>query len=201
MLQWLATITESILSIGVLGILLSMIVEGTGLPFPGDMLLAFYGFEAFKGRFHLTVVIAMSISGYLIGTVCSYLLSRHFGERLFQQLHRLPFISQANVRHTAQLMHRYGPIILAPGRFFPGLRSISSYAAGLSNLEFLPFLFYTIIGTTLWCTATVLLGYWFGEHIQEIMHMVQTYMMYISGAVIVGFAVFIWYRYNRGRTT
>ena len=99
------------------------------------------------------------------------------------------------MNRTTALMERFGPWLLIPGRFLPGVRSVSSYVAGLGEMEFRSFLVYTMVGAILWCGTWVSVGYWFGEHLDTILHMAQSTLTWVTGAGIACLLlIWIWRR-------
>ncbi|WP_081411909.1 DedA family protein [Alicyclobacillus herbarius] len=198
LLASLSQLVEGIFRIGYPGIVIALIIEGLGLPFPGDAVMAFYGFAAAKGNFRLDGVIVCSLIGYLFGCTIAYLVSRRIGRDAIDRLANLRWFNSRSLLRTSRLIDRYGPLLLIPGRFLPGVRSVSPYVAGIAGMELEPFLIYTGIGAALWCSAWVCVGFWFGEHLDWILHVAQSSLAYLTGAVLViGIAYWLW----RRRTT
>lgn len=177
MLEWFGSLAQTVIAIGYIGTFFALFVEGLGLPFPGDAVMAFYGFAVAEGRFNLWGVIAISVLGYVCGTSICYVISRKYGPKL---LNRFQFLSHGNMMRTTSMIDRFGPLLLIPGRFLPGVRTFSSYAAGMYRMEIRAFLTYTVIGVALWCSAWVMLGFWFGENMKVIMQSVQSWLGYFT---------------------
>jgi membrane protein DedA with SNARE-associated domain len=193
MLEWFGHGTEVVLSLGYLGTYIALIIEGLGLPFPGDAIMALYGLAAANGRFQLGWLIVMSVAGYLTGATMSYVLSRFLGAAWMGRWTSTHMVNYRSLERTTSMLNKYGPLLLVPGRFLPGVRSVSSYVAGAVRMEFPLFFLYTGLGVIAWCAGWVLLGYWFGEHVTTILHTTQSYLLYITGAcVLVGLAVWAW---------
>lgn len=190
-LHWFGSLADSVLTVGYIGVYVALIIEGLGLPFPGDAAMAFYGFAAAEGTLSLGPVLWVSIAGYLTGSLLAYYVSRTYGAAWLDGLSALPVFNQRSMMRTTRLIDRYGPWLLIPGRFLPGVRSVSSYVAGFTRMDFQPFLIYTVIGVTLWCAAWVGLGYWFGDHLKVVLQVTQSWLAYITGAVLI-IGVAIW---------
>ncbi|WP_054967944.1 DedA family protein [Alicyclobacillus ferrooxydans] len=183
MLDWFGHGAEAVLSLGYLGTYLALVVEGLGLPFPGDAVMVLYGLAAANGKFQPGALILISVAGYLTGAVISYALSRYFGSVWLDRWRPSRMMNLRSFERTTSLLNKYGPMLLVPGRFLPGVRSVSSYVAGAVRMEFSPFFLYTGIGVIAWCAIWVLLGFWFGEHITAVMHTIQSYLLYITGGL------------------
>ncbi|WDL95456.1 DedA family protein [Alicyclobacillus sp. ALC3] len=196
MLQWFGTFTHHVFALGYPGIALALVIEGLGLPFPGDAVMVLYGYAAAQGHFTFVGTVACCVAGYLIGTGVAYWVSYHFGPELGRFVNHFPVFNKRTMMRTTRLIDRYGALLLIPGRFLPGIRSVSSYVAGFGRMDFRPFLIYTGISAILWCGGWVAAGYWFGENAQLMMHTLQTYFAYIAGVVIFGLIVWWLARYS-----
>jgi membrane protein DedA with SNARE-associated domain len=185
LLQWFGTLADSVLTLGLVGVYLALLIEGLGLPFPGDAALAFYGFAAAEGRFHLGAVWLFGTLGYITGALIVYGLSLRYGAAWLDRFANVPLFNARSMMRTTRLIDRYGPLLLVPGRFLPGVRSVSSYVAGLTRMDFRMFLIYTGIGVTLWCFAWIGLGYWFGDHMKVVIQLIQSWLTYATGAVLL----------------
>jgi MYXO-CTERM domain-containing protein len=197
LLQWLGSLVDGVFRIGYPGIVVALIIEGLGLPFPGDVVLAFYGIAAAQENFRLDGVILCGLVGYMLGSIVAFLVSRRYGTRLLSQLTETRWFNPGSMRRTVRLIDRYGPLLLIPGRFLPGVRSVSPYVAGMGGMNLEPFLLYTGIGAALWCTAWVSVGYWFGEHLDWILHVAQSSLAYVTGVVLVLLLAFWLWRRRR----
>lgn len=195
MWDWFGALATNIFAIGYPGIAIALVIEGLGLPFPGDAVMVLYGFAAEQGHFQLPGVIVCSIAGYLIGTSTAYWVSYHYGPELGRFVNRFPVFNKRSMMRTTRLIDRYGALLLIPGRFVPGIRSVTSYVAGFGRMDFRLFLLYTGLSAGLWCTLWVSLGYWFGEQAQVMMHTLQSYFAYIAG--IGGLAALVWWLARR----
>lgn len=173
-------IAQAILALGYPGILIALLIEGVGIPFPGDAFLVLYGFAAANGKMYFPLVWLIATIGYFAGTTCAFLLARQVGDRLLDKLYRFNFVNTDGVRNATSMMSRYSLFLLAPGRLLPGVRAIASYAAGVSQVDLSRFLAYTCIGSAMWTLLWLSLGYWFGENMNLIIRTAQTSLGYIS---------------------
>ncbi len=195
LLEWFASFTDFVFQVGYPGVILALIIEGLGLPFPGDACMAFYGIAAANHNFGFWDVFGCSVLGYVVGTSIAYFVGRRWSRQRQMSARATRLLSMRSMRRTTDLMDRYGPILLIPGRFLPGVRSVSSYVAGIGNMAFRAFLLYTTISAILWCGAWVSVGYWFGEHLDVIMRMTQHTLAWLTGALVAAlFGIWLWRR-------
>lgn len=190
-LKWFEQLTSVVFSLGYPGVVIALIIEGLGLPFPGDAVMAFYGFAAANGQFHVLGILLFSIIGYLIGALMGYLVSKQFGVSWSKRNPRLPFVSHNQVKRTVQLIDKHGPWMLVIGRFLPGFRAVSSYVAGFSRMDFQPFVVYTGLGAAIWCALWVFVGFWFGENIRVLASHLQRSALFVGLGILV-LAAIVW---------
>ncbi|MCL6594172.1 MAG: VTT domain-containing protein, partial [Alicyclobacillus sp.] len=92
------------------------------------------------------------------------------------------WLDGARLRRAAGRLLRYGPLLLVPGRFLPGWRAVSSYAAGAAHMDLRAFLVYTGMGAGLWCGAWLGVGYWFGENADWLLRTANTWLALLAAA-------------------
>lgn len=189
---WVHNISSTILTLGYPGVFVAMVFEGLGLPFPGDAFLTFYGYAISQNHMNGIAVLCISTLGYFAGVSIVYWLVRRFGKLLLDPLYRLHIVSETRMESTSQLMHQYGALILIPGKFLPGIRSLSTYAAAIGKMPYSLFAFYTLIGSILWCGMWIGLGFWFGENMHTLMRHVQTTLMWFTIALVLT-ALLVWF--------
>ncbi|MCA1994173.1 MAG: VTT domain-containing protein, partial [Coleofasciculus sp. S288] len=67
------------------------------------------------------------------------------------------------------------------GRLVPGIRTLISLPAGLSEMHLSPFLIYSTLGTTAWVMLLTFLGYLLGDNYE----LVEEYLGPVSKIVLV----------------
>ncbi|MCL6517497.1 DedA family protein [Alicyclobacillus sp.] len=200
MWQWFGGLAEVVMDWGYAGVYAAMVIEGLGLPFPGDAVLALYGFLAAEGRMQPGGQWLAALAGYMTAAVIAYWVSRRFGTGFVHGLGgRLAMLNERGMMRTTRLIDRWGPWMLVPGRFLPGVRSMSSYVAGLCRMDWRPFLVYTGIGAGLWCGAWLGAGYWFGDHVDDLLAQSRTVFGWAAAVAVAGMAGLWLYRRRMAR--
>lgn len=86
------------------------------------------------------------------------------GERRLKQLAnkygRWLTISSEDIDSAKGCFNRHGGKAVLIGRIVPGIRTLISVPAGMSNMPLLPFLFYTTLGSAAWVALLTYSGYW-----------------------------------------
>ncbi|MEW6422818.1 MAG: DedA family protein [Deinococcota bacterium] len=192
MADWVQNLMDSL---GYLGILLLMIVENLFPPIPSELIMPSAGFAASRGDLNLLLVIAVGTLGSVLGTLPLYYLGRAFGEeRLVQWAERYGrwlTLRGEDIRRADAWFDRYGAGAVLFGRLVPGIRSLLSLPAGMSEMPLPKFLLYSAIGSGLWASALAGAGYLLGENYDQ----VEQYLAPVSRAVlaVVVVAATVWF--------
>ena len=179
-------IESLIATIGYPGIVLAMAIENIFPPIPSEAVLPFAGALSAKGELNFWGVIAAGTAGSLIGAVVLYAIgyiAREAGvRRLVEAYGRYLFISERDLDRSVDWFERYGEAVVFFGRLIPLIRSIISVPAGYARMNFLRFLIYTTLGTTLWNLILTYIGRVLGENWSEISDLMAPYE---NGALVV----------------
>lgn len=188
-----AWITETITSLGYLGIMLLMLLEAVFPPIPSELIIPFAGFAAGQGDLDFILVILAATVGSLIGMIPWYLIGYFFGlERvkwLADRFGRWFAFNADEIDIAAQLFRRWGKPIVLVGRMFPIIRTLISVPAGLAKMSFLTLAIFSGIGMLLWNTLLVTAGFLLHEHY----HLVEQWLdplTWVVLIVVVGVYVF-----------
>lgn len=176
------------------GMTVAMLIEGLGIPFPGDAVLAFYGYMISQAHFSYPQAILWSSFGCWLGSLVSFAIGRTYGVGFLQRFGRLLLLQPKHVRYTETLSDRYGIWVVLVGRFFPGVRTLSSYFAGIGGMTWSTFIGASLLGFVLWCSAWLGIGLWFGSYSSLILAKINQFLLYFILAAAAGIGVWYWIR-------
>ncbi|WP_019587100.1 DedA family protein [Deinococcus apachensis] len=192
MVDWVQNLMDSL---GYLGILLLMIVENLFPPIPSELIMPSAGFAAARGDMNILIVIAVGTLGSVVGTLPLYYIGRAFGEeRLVKWADRHGkwlTLSGKDIRKADDWFDRHGTKAVLFGRMVPGIRSLLSLPAGMSEMPMPKFLLYSAIGSGLWASALAGAGYLLGENYDQVEQYVGPASKIILGVVVV--AAVLWF--------
>ncbi|HEY1218545.1 MAG: DedA family protein [Bryobacteraceae bacterium] len=180
----------------IVGLLMLGIV---GLPVPDETLLTFTGYLVFRGTFRLPLAFAAALTGSGCGITISYLLGRTFGLKLIHRYGRYVRIREEHVEKAHAWFRKAGHWSLTLGYFIPGVRHLTAYAAGMSDLEAPQFALFAYTGAVLWVSAFLALGYFLGDRWEAVEHNIHHYLVYLTLAGIMALAAFLVWRRGRAR--
>jgi membrane-associated protein len=134
---------------------------------PGDSLLftvgIFVGAEVIKQPLWLVCLILTVCA--VLGNACGYLIGYLVGPALFKPRPGLMgrIFRRKDVDRTHDFLERYGSRALILARFVPIIRTLATFAAGVSRMNFRRFIIYTAIGGIIWAPGVTILGYFLGN--------------------------------------
>ena len=159
-------------TLGYLGIVLLMVLENLFPPLPSELILPAAGFAAARGKLNLLGVVLAGTLGSVLGTLPLYYLGRAVGEeRLVKWADKYGkwlTLSGKDLRKADAWFDRHGPKAVLFGRMVPGIRSLLSLPAGMSEMALPKFLLYSAIGSGLWAALLAGAGYLLGDNYEQV---------------------------------
>ena len=192
--QILAWITEY----GYLAIFVLLILGIVGLPIPDETLLTFTGYLIYRGELSMPLAFAAAAAGSASGMTISYTLGRSFGLALLHRFGKHVHLTPERLARAHAWFERIGHWALTVGYFIPGVRHLTAYAAGMTEVAPHQFALFAYSGTVLWVTAFLSLGYFLGERWKVVELHVERYLvgLSIALAVLLG-GYWIWRKWGR----
>lgn len=139
---------------------------------PGDsLLLAVGALCSVIEIMHLGYMISLLFIAATLGYMVNYHIGLYFGERIFKLRSR--FIKQEYLLKTNEYFSRHGGKTIILARFIPFARSFAPLAAGSSNMNYVQFLIYNLIGALLWISLLLSAGYLFGHALIQVSDLVE----------------------------
>ena len=180
----------------IIGLLMLGIV---GLPVPDETLLTFTGYLVFRGSLRLPLAFAAALAGSSCGITISYLLGRTFGLKLIHRYGRYVRIREEHVEKAHAWFRTAGHWSLTFGYFVPGVRHLTAYAAGMSDLEAPQFALFAYSGRLLWVSAFLSLGYFLGDRWEAVEGNIHHYLVHLTLVGIIVLAGYWIWRRRRAR--
>lgn len=192
--QIFAWITEY----GYLAIFVLLIFGIVGLPIPDETLLTFTGYLIYRRELSLPLAFAAAAAGSASGMTISYALGRSFGLALLHRFGKYVHLTPERLARAHAWFERIGHWALTLGYFIPGVRHLTAYAAGMTEVAPHQFALFAYSGTVLWVTAFLGLGYFLGERWKAVELHVERYLIgfSIALAVLLG-GYWIWRQWGR----
>ena len=145
-------------------VFVGILVDATGTPFPGRLLLITAGGIAATGGANVLLLVFLAIVAALLGDHVWYLAGRLGGDRVIRFYCRVVLLGATPcVDRAKAFFARFGPGVFIVGRFVAGVRLVVTPLAAGSGMPYLRYLLYDAMGATLWATVWVLVGFLLGD--------------------------------------
>ena len=169
MLDW---ITNTVNSLGYVGIALLMLLENIFPPIPSELIMPLSGFTVTQGKLDFTYVVISGVIGSVLGALPWYYLGKFWGLRRIKKLAdrygKWLTISSKEIQKAKQWFERRGKQAACFSRLVPGVRTYISIPAGISKMPLFPFLFYSTLGTAAWVSILTYAGYILGANYDRV---------------------------------
>jgi len=203
MLQSFATFVQRIVvDMGYPGLFVLIALESTLVPIPSELVMPFAGYLAYKGEFSLPIVIGINTVAALFGSGVCYWIGAVGGKPLLVKYGKWFLIRRHDIEKTEKFFAEHGKATILIARFVPVIRHIISLPAGLARMRLVPFFVQTFIGSTVWGTFLILLGYVLGSRWDSVANKIKKFDLVIGVLIVVavvGLAVRFYVRRRRER--
>ena len=134
-----------------------------GLPVPDEWLLTFSGYLVFKRTLLFLPTFGAAFCGSACGITVSYALGRIFDTYVLVKYGSYIHVTPAMLARVHSWFERRGRWTLLIGYFIPGVRHLTGYIAGASELSLSSFALFAYTGAFCWAAVFITLGYYLGE--------------------------------------
>ncbi|WP_201323238.1 DedA family protein [Pseudanabaena sp. lw0831] len=197
MQEW---ITNTMNSLGYLGIGLLMFLENLFPPIPSELIMPLAGYTATFPNTQIQVVpaIAAGVIGTILGAIPWYYAGLLLGQQRLQLLAsrygKWIGISGEDIEKSTNWFQKHGSKAVLFGRLVPGIRTLISIPAGISKMPIVPFFIYSTIGTIGWVTLLTYAGYFLGKNYKLVEDYIDVITKVVVFGVLLAIASFIGYR-------
>jgi membrane protein DedA with SNARE-associated domain/membrane-associated phospholipid phosphatase len=168
-----------------------------GLIAPGEFTVMLGGAVAQQGDVSLPLILAITWFSAFMGDTVSFMLGARLG-RSFLVKHGARFrISDDRLKQVEGYFARHGGKTILIGRFIGLVRALAPFIAGSSAMRYRAFAPYSILGTGLWATGLILVGYFAAKSLDTVTSAVGTGLVVFGIVVGVIVAVTVTVRFLR----
>jgi membrane protein DedA with SNARE-associated domain len=169
-------------SIGYIGIYFYMLLVGTFIPVPSELVLLPAGYLAAKGEMNLYIVWLCAALGSLSGALINYFLAKFLVKKVLKD--------KPIIKKVTNFWENHGKISAFLAPLTPGLGQYISIPAGLSHMPLRWFIPLTFSANIIWTGFLIMIGYLFGTG--EKAHKEVVFgSLFLLGSVIVIATVYV----------
>ena len=136
-----------------------------GLVVPGETVMLLGGAVAGQGAIDVYLLIAIAWFSAWAGDTTSFFLGRRLGREFVLRNGPRFGIGHERFEKVEDYFSRHGGKTIFIGRFISLVRAFAPFIAGSSGMRYRAFVPYSILGTGLWASAHILIGYFFSRSI------------------------------------
>lgn len=188
-------------SYGYIGVLVLIFLENIFPPIPSELILLASGFLITKTNLNIFIMIIFATLGSLLGGILLYYLASLLNKNTLIKLINSKALRFLNLKEkdidlSFNWFNKKGNISVLICRCIPILRSLISLPAGIFKMSFIKFLLYTTIGSLVWNSVIIVIGYVVGDNYLVINVVLKKYS-YLFVALIIIIGVIVIFRKRR----
>jgi membrane protein DedA with SNARE-associated domain len=141
-----------------------------GLLVPGETVMILGGAVAGQGATSVYLVIAVAWLMAFLGDSTSFFIGRRLGRDFLKRNGPRFGIKEERLDQIDDYFARHGGKTIFIGRFVGFVRAFAPFIAGSSGMRYRAFVPYSILGTGLWVSSAIALGYFFSRNIDSVIN-------------------------------
>jgi len=173
-------------------IFLTILVEGMGIPAPGQTILIAAALSAAHGNLSIVWVMILAFTGAGLGNSLGYLLGRWGGRALLARFK----VRGDRLARLEGHFRRYGGGVVLVARFFDGLRQLNGIVAGMLEMPWGVFTGFNILGAVLWTGVWGLGTYWLDKDISmvhSVFRKIEPFAVALTLAGFLGLMIYLFH--------
>lgn len=170
-------------------------VEQIGVPLPSNFLLIIAGALAGLGQLDLAFVIFLTVAAALLGDTIWYCIGRIRGFQVLRFLCRISLEPDSCVSGAKGMFLRHGASSLIVAKFVPGFSTVAQPIAGAMNMNPGRFVILDGLGSLIWATVFVGLGYVFSDQFEQIVGYAANFGWWFGLILAAGLALYIAWKF------
>jgi membrane protein DedA with SNARE-associated domain/rhodanese-related sulfurtransferase len=170
------------------GIWLAVFARQLCLPVPAVVFLMAAGALAAQGDLHLSLLLLAGVLGCLAGDGVWFWLGRRWGSHVIRGVCSLTLDPRVCVARSRRIFDRWGLRTLMVAKFIPGLDGVTPPLAGAEGASVRGFVLCDSVGSLLWTSAYVSVGYIFSSQTDLVIRTTRqfgTLLLYLVGVPLL----------------
>jgi len=163
-----------------------ILLENIVPPIPSELVLPLAGYYVSQGTLGFVPALLAATAGSLIGALIIYAVGRYGGRPALERWGRYVRITGEQIDRADRWFDKRAKLFVFLGRLLPGIRSVVSVPAGLSEMPLASFVALTALGSALWNAALIGAGSILGDNWEEVSSVVGS-----ATPIVLGVAVLI----------
>ena len=189
-------ITDFINQWGYTAIFILILLENVLPVVPSEIILTFAGLMSVKSGLSIAILFTISTIASFIGLLILFYLCRLISEnslyRFVDKYGKWVKLKSKDLKRANDWFKKYGAWAVLLCRFIPVLRVLITIPAGINRMNVVKFVTLSLLGTTIWNFALILLGRVLSDSFDVLMNALHTYsyVMYIILIIAILYLAF-----------
>ena len=183
MSDWVIEVIDALGYAGLFGL---MFLECVFPPVPSEAILPFVGFAVAEGKLSFPLVILAATAGSLAGNLVLYVAARRGGVALLRRHGARVGATPERLLLLERWFDRWGSATVLACRAIPLVRSTVSLPAGLARYSLPRFVLLTTLGSAIWNTALIGLGWALDEQWRSVEERMGGASYVVLGVLLAG---------------
>ena len=147
----------------------------------GESVVLIAGVAAAAGHMALHWVFVAAFVGSYLGDQLWFHVGRRYGKRLLLRFPRF----QGPANRVLRLLERYDTGFILTFRFIYGVRNVTPFALGMSNVSAARFALLNFVAAGMWAVTFAGAGYVFGQAVIALVGDIKAYIGYVLLALLI----------------
>ena len=156
--------------------------------FEGELGLITAGTMIYAGTMSFGPAILTAALGGATGDLFYFAFGNYHSENVFSYIKEKGL--ERKMAQVKLLLRKYGIGLIFLQRYLYGLRTVIPMVIGASSYSFKKFFIINLISAFVWATTTIVISYFFGKEILELIKIIEPYKYYILGTIVA----FVFYK-------
>ena len=138
-----------------------------GLVVPGETVMLIGGAVAGQGAIDIYLLIGIAWFSAWLGDTTSFFVGRRLGRGFVLRHGPRVGIGHERFEKVEAYFDRHGGKTIFIGRWISLVRALAPFVAGSSEMRYRAFLPYSVLGTGLWASGHIMIGYFFSRSVES----------------------------------
>jgi membrane protein DedA with SNARE-associated domain len=191
------SILELVNHYGYIILFIALMLELIAFPLPGELIMTYCGFLVYETKMNWILSILAAAFGAALGITLSYFAGTKLGVGFFKKYGSYIHLGPERLEKTSMWFTSYGNKLLILAFFIPGVRHITGYFLGITEISYKKFALNAYLGALLWTFTFISLGKALGPNWDKFHSSITKYLVIVS--LIVTFILVVFYIYKNHR--
>lgn len=176
----------------------ALVLELIAFPLPGELMMTYCGFLVYQSKMNWIISILVASAGVILGITISYFIGARVGKGFFEKYGSYIHLGPAQMEKTSKWFKSSGNKLLILACFIPGVRHITGYFSGITEIPYKRFALHAYFGAFIWTATFISLGKILGPNWDKFHSYISKYV--IIGSLFIALILIIIYAYRNHKT-